>query len=755
MLINIKNSQLEAYEAYPLSFETHEGLSVCSNYHLAFQSPNPSIDIEKLLGKLVEVSIEKPDKSGYRYFYAYIVGGIDTGQLGEHYTYDLELSPWLWFLTQNRNSKIYQHVDVIEIIKDVFSRYSSSNYKINVQSKYPKRNYCVQFNESDFNFVTRLLQFEGIWYYFEHKNGKHTLIITDKQDFPALEGGYSKIDFVPDGEEHRSIGEAIQKVNRVNKVRPNQVILRDFDYLEPKKDLHVNVENQETLKITGTPLEWYDYSQNYLDPDRGNSLAKIRLEEMTANTNMLSGEGNLVGMVPGHSFSLKRHPNSKKNTKYKVIKADYVFLQDGPDSSNSVGRNIVCNFQVLDASIPFRPIQTSSKPKVPGIHSATVVGPVKSEVHTDRHGRIRVHFHWDRYKKTEEDSSCWIRVVQAWGGKGWGVVSMPRVGQEVLVAYMDGDIDRPLVIGNVYNGDNPPPYELPKHINYSGMVSRSLKFGVPANANLFTMDDKRDNERIMIHAERDFQGVTERNDAKFVGQDLYEVVKRVSTKFLTSHFKFTDYAFSATGVSNSFTGVSTSSVGVSVSSTGKSVSFVGDSTSFTGNSASFTGNSTSFTGNSTSFTGNSTSFTGKSTSMVGRSDSFVGSSSSVVGMSQSYTGSSESTTGSSRSVTGSSISTVGSSMSTVGCAVSVTGSSMSKVGSVCSVTGCSVSTTGKSVSTTGKSISTTGSSVSTTGSSVSTTGSSMSTTCMSKSKVGVSISFVGVSIHKTGVDIKL
>ncbi|QRN40875.1 MAG: type VI secretion system tip protein VgrG [Neisseriaceae bacterium] len=755
MLINIKNSELEAYEAYPLSFETHEGLSICSNYRLSFQSPNPSIDIEKLLGKLVEVSIEKPDKSGYRYFYAYIVGGIDTGQLGRCYTYDLELSPWLWFLTQNRNSKIYQNVDVIEIIKDVFSRYSSSDYKINVQSQYPKLNYCVQFNESDFNFITRLLEFEGIWYYFEHKNGKNTLVITDKQEFPVLEDGYSKIDFVPDGEEHRGIREAIQKINRVNKLRPNQIVLRDFDYLEPKKDLQINVKNQKNLPIQGTPLEWYNYSQNYLSQDRGSSLAKIRLEEMTAHTNMLSGESSALGMVSGHSFTLKQHPDTKRNTKYKVIKANYVFLQDGPDSTNSKGQNIRCNFEVLEENISYRPIQGSSKPEVAGIQSATVVGPVKSEIHTDKYGRIRVHFHWDRYKKAEEDSSCWIRVLQAWGGKGWGVVAMPRVGQEVLVSYIDGDIDRPLVIGVVYNGDNPPPYELPKHINYSGMVSRSLKFGVPSHANLFTLDDKRGNERIMSHAERDFQGITERNDARFVGQDLYEVVKRVTTKVLTSHFNFTDYAFSATGVSNSFTGISTGSTGLSISSVGKSVSFAGDSTSLTGNSTSFTGNSTSFTGNSTSFTGNSTSFTGKSTSITGKSDSFVGDSSSVVGASQSFTGSAQSTTGCSVSVIGSSTSTVDSSMSTVGCSVSVTKSSVSKVGCSFSVTGSSVSTTGSSVSTTGSSVSTTGSSVSKVGSSVSVTGSSISKTCMSKSKVGVSISFVGVSIHKTGVDIKL
>ena len=736
-LIEIDNAVLSGWDAFALSFSTREGLSNNSFYTLEFECEQAGVDYEALLGEGVSIQIERPG-FGSRPFHAYVVGATDVGQHQDKFVYKLELSTWLWFLMQNRNCRIFQDLTTLDIIEQIFARYGVANYRLDIQGSYPTLEYCVQFSETDFAFINRLLENEGIWYYFDHEDDKHTLVITDRQDFDDLAGDDAVLPFMPDSEENRAIREGVQSIRRSRQVRPNEVVLRDFDYLNPRNNLQTKVE-ESSLGLQNTPLEWYDYAAGYADTERGEYLARLRLEEMQSEAHLLLAESNAVGLLPGKSFSLTLHPDPKRNRRFKLIRCDYTFIQDGPDSS-SKGRNVTCQFSALNDDIAFRPARKTPRPQMPGIQSATVVGAPDSDVHTDKYARIRVHFHWDRNKTTEEDSSCWIRVVQAWAGKGWGVLAMPRVGQEVLVTYVDGDLDRPMVTGIVYNGDNPPPYKLPEYVNYSGMVSRSLRRGKPQNASQLTFDDNRGNERFMMHAERDLQTTVERNQATDVGLDQYKVVKRTATEKITNLVTFKEYSFSVTGLSASSTGISASKVGVSASMTGTSTSFTGLSTAFTGVGTDFNGVSTSFTGVSTSFLGVGTSCTGVSTSMTGESTSFTGTSCSMVGASTSYTGQSTSFVGTNSSMTGVSTSTVGSS-------TSFTGSSVGTVGSSVSTTGSSMSTTGSSVGTTGSSTSTTGSSVSNTGSSVSTTGNSTSTT-------GLSISYSGASYSDTGVDLK-
>ncbi|CAJ3352454.1 Rhs element Vgr protein [Burkholderia pseudomallei] len=513
--------------------------------------------------------------------------------------------------------------------------------------------------------------------------------------------------------------------------------------------------------LEGIPLEYYDYAAGYREPEQGERLARLRLEAIQAESHTLVGEANARALATGRAFTLIGHPALGRNRRYYVTNSELTFIQDGPDST-SQGRNVAVKFRALVDDQPFRPLLTTPRPEVPGIQSATVVGPEMSEVHTDKLGRIRVHFHWDRYKTTEADASCWIRVSQAWAGKGWGVIAMPRVGQEVLVTYVDGDLDRPLVTGIVYNGENPTPYDLPKDIRYTGLVSRSIKrAGGYQNASQITFDDQRGAERVMIHAERDMQQTVERNSSTSIAQDLNLSVKGTSTSVVGISISFTGISVSYTGLSVSFTGVSASFTGVSTSFTGVSTSFTGVSTSFTGVDTGFKGVSTSFTGVDTSFKGVSTSFTGVSTSLTGSSNSVTGVSNSMTGISSSWTDVSMSTTGQSQSITGVSLSytgtsnsMTGTSTSVTGTSTSITGTSMSNTGSSTSITGTSMSTTGSSTSVTGSSVSTTGSSVSTTGSSVSTTGSSVSTTGFSFSYTGVSYSDTGIDLKKVGMQVK-
>ncbi|WP_439069521.1 type VI secretion system tip protein VgrG [Serratia nevei] len=736
-LIEIDNPVLAELNAFPLSFTTQEGLSSNSQYTLEFECEQADVDYESLLGEGIRIQIERPD-FGSRPFYAYVIGASDAGQHQDKFVYKLELSTWLWFLMQNRNSRIFQDLNVLDIIEQIFSRYGFADYRLDIQGTYPTREYCVQFSETDFAFISRLLEDEGIWYYFDHAEDKHTLVITDRQNFDDLDFGYAVLPFMPDSEENRAIREGIQRIQRSRKVRPNEIVLRDFDFQNPRKNLQTKVE-ESRLGLQNTPLEWYDYAAGYVDTERGENLARLRLEEMQSDGHLLFGESNAVGLMAGKDFSLILHPDANRNRRFKLTRCDYVFVQDGPDSSSD-GRNVTCRFNALNDDVAFRPLRETPKPQMPGIQSATVVGAPNSEVHTDKFARIRVHFHWDRYKTTEEDSSCWIRVVQAWAGKGWGVIAMPRVGQEVLVTYVDGDLDRPMVTGIVYNGDNPPPYQLPEYINYSGMVSRSLRSGKPQHASQLTFDDNRNNERVMLHAERDLQTTVERNKASKVGGDKFDVVDNTATDWFSNHVSYKDFNFSITGFSASVTGISSSQTGISISSTGTSTSCTGISTSFTGLSSSFTGISSSFTGLSNSFTGMSSSCVGVSNSMTGLSNSFTSNSNSMTGISNSFTGVSTSQTGSSTSFTGISVSTTGTSTSTTGTSTSTTGTSTS-------TTGTSTSTTGTSTSTTGTSTSTTGFSTSATGSRIGTTGSSIDST-------GISISYTGASLSQNGVDLK-
>lgn len=657
-LITAENKFFTKIDAYPLSFTTQEALSENAIYTLEIISLDPQVDLEALLGQKVEILVNPPEGEA-RPFSAYIISGKDNGQLGEYYVYEFTLSTWFWFLDKNRNCRIFQQENVIDIIEKVFSSYAFADYKIDIEHDYPQKEYCVQFSESDFNFVNRLLEHEGIWYYFEQEADRHILVITDKQNFDDLENGYDQLDFMPDSEEQRMIRESIQSIQRTQKIRPTEVVLRDFDYLNPSFNLQTKVEDRN-VDIQGVPLEWYDYALGYDDTDIGEHFARLRIEQMASENQVLTGKSNAVKLMSGKAFSLNLHPDSERNRRFKLLECNYTFIQDGPDSATSRGESASCEFVALVDSVAFRPEIKTEKPKVSGVQSATVVGPENSEVHTEEHARIRVHFHWDRYKTTEEDSSCWIRVSQAWAGKGWGTLAMPRVGQEVILNYVDGDIDRPLVVGVVYNGDNPPPYQLPEHTNYSGMVSRSQDFGLSRNANHLTFDDNRDNERIMMHAERDMQAIVERNAVEAVGNDSYQTVARTAINQAPTSMQY--------GVDSIRNTVSDFQINQTrAATTTSSVDLVGTAlTSVLGNSVDLSILGVQFSGSYTRFLGNYNQFVGISSEFIAKSVSFIGSNVEARGSNVEAIGSNVVAMGSTIEAIGSRISVLGSDIAVKG-----------------------------------------------------------------------------------------
>ncbi|WDD95394.1 type VI secretion system tip protein VgrG [Burkholderia sp. FERM BP-3421] len=716
-----------------LSFKAQERLSVEPFYRLELVSPDPGLNFEDLLGTGLSVYIDMgTDK--VRPFSTNVFAGYDTGQLGNQYTYTLELGSWLSFMAQTRNCRIFQGLSVPDIVAQVFEEHQFTNFYFALENSYEPREYCVQFQESDLDFVKRLLEDEGIYFWVEHALDYHVIMISDTRRFVDLDAPYGQMYFLPDGEESRAIQgrEGIQRLQRTRRIRPNNVALRDFNYLAPGNRLDIDAQMPQASPPP-IALEYYDYGAGYNELERGQRLARLRLAALQAESHLLVGQSNARALATGHAFTLYGHPDTQRNRRYNVVSTELSFVQGEPDSG-AQGPNVAVTFEVLADDQPFVPLWVTPRPSVPGIQSATVVGRPGDEVYTDQFGRIRVHFHWDRYKTVEADASCWIRVSQAWAGKGWGVLALPRVGQEVLITYVDGDLDRPLVVGTVYNGENPTPYELPKDIRYTGLVSRSLRNGNCQNASQLTFDDLRGAERLLLHAERDMQQTVERNSSTAVGQDLN---------------------LSVQGTYTSVTGISYSYTGISVSYTGISASFTGVSTSFTGTSADFTGVSTSFTGVSTSFTGVNTGFTGVSTSGTGVSTSFTGVSTDLTGISTSVIGASTSVTGTVTSMTGVSSSITDTSTDMTGISISYTGTSTSVTGTSTSITGESKSVTGTSVSETGTSVSTTGSSVNVTGTDVSTVGSSTSTTTFASNFVGTQIAVTGINISSTAQDIKV
>ncbi|WP_374419607.1 type VI secretion system Vgr family protein [Chromobacterium sp.] len=793
-LIELHSPILDA-DSIALSFKTDERLSQEPSYQLEISCADPALDLDGLLGTRLGLEIDL-GAAGTRPFHCQVLGGHDTGQTQDRYTYALELGSWLSFLAENQNCRVFQQLTVPQIVEQVFGEHQRPDFRFELEHAYEAREYCVQFLESDLNFVKRLLEDEGIYFWIEHQLERHVVVLSDTQRFDDLAAGYDWLSFLPDGDEFRPLPgrEGVQRLQRGRRVRPTNVALRDFDYHAPSNRLDSDArENHPGLE--GIRLEHYDYGAGYNHQAGGDRLARLRLEALQADSHQFTGMANARGLATGGAFTLDGHPDAARNRRYYVSASQLIFLQDGPDSSGQ-GRNVQCLFRAMADDRPFRPLRQTPKPMLPGIQSATVVGPVNAEVHTDALGRIRVHFHWDRYKTQEEDASCWIRVSQAWAGKGWGVLAMPRVGQEVLVTYVDGDLDRPMVTGIVYNGDNPTPYDLPKDIRYTGLVTRSLKHGRYNHASQITFDDQRGAERVMIHAERDMQRTTERNSSEAVGQDMNTSVNGTATTVTGASVSYTGVSVSFTGLSASFTGVSTSFTGLSTTFTGVATGFTGINTAFSGVTNNFTGSlnnffgvitqfigvNTTFSGVVTSLTGTSTSVTGASQSLIGLSTALTGvhvaatgKSQTMTGVSSSYTGTSCSVTGkhigitgtnkvvigtaisdvgSAISVTGTSMSTVGSathfigtSMSTVGSATNVTGKLMSTTGSATNVVGTSMSTVGSATNVTGSSMSTTGSSVSCVGSHVASTGTSMTTT-------GASFSYVGASYSDTGVDLK-
>jgi type VI secretion system secreted protein VgrG len=423
----------------------------------------------------------------------------------------MEVVPALWFLTLSSDCRIFQHLSVLDIVQKVLGENAVTDVDVRCTKSYPKREFCVQYRETHFDFVSRLLEEEGINYFFEHAAGSHTLILSDDPTSAALCPGGAAVRMASSDEPWQESDVCVAVTSGIG-VYTGQVILRDYDPLQPSLNLESSAAGREKAKH-------YDYPGKYSDLAEGKRYAKIQAEAFGSRAQIVSGTGNCRFFLSGHKFSLEDHYRSDLNAAYHLLEVRHVAGAGDYRSWDSATLDYRNEFVAVPLATKFRPARRTARPIVHGTQTAVVVGPGGEEIFTDEYGRVKVQFYWDRQGKLNEDSSCWIRVATTWAGKEWGAIRIPRIGQEVVVDFLEGDPDRPIIVGSVYNAQQMPPFGLPANRTQSGVKSRSSLSGTPANFNEIRLEDKKGSELVFIHAEKDKDVSVEHDNSESVGHD--------------------------------------------------------------------------------------------------------------------------------------------------------------------------------------------------------------------------------------------
>jgi type VI secretion system secreted protein VgrG len=519
-------------------FTGQEGLSRLFAFELTVLAENRTeVPFDKLLGQEVAVRLELP-AGRERHFHG-ICSRIGQGDRDRDFTsYRLELVPRLWLLTRQARSRIFQHLTVPDILKQVLDGLTVESQ---IQGAFHPRDFVVQYRESDFAFASRLMEEEGIFYFFKHTADKHTLVLANTpQSHPDVPGA-ARIPYaaLPGGVEAR-----IHAWQKVQDLRSSKYTLWDHCFELPHKHLEADRAIQDSVQVGKVAhklkagdnghLEVYDwpgsYAQRFDGVDKGGGdrpadlqkifednrrTVDIRMRQEAAQSLALQGASNCRQLAAGHTFTLERHFNG--DGPYVLTTVRHAARNPPRRSGSGEPFSYDNTFTCLPAGLPFSPPRMTPKPVVAGTQTAVVVGPKSEEVFTDKYGRVKVQFHWDREGENDANSSCWVRVAQFWAGKGWGAHFWPRVGHEVVVAFEEGDPDRPLVVGSLYNADHVPPYGLPAHQTRSGIKTRSTPRGTGQEFNELRFEDKKGHEEIYVHAERNLTAVVESCECRSVG----------------------------------------------------------------------------------------------------------------------------------------------------------------------------------------------------------------------------------------------
>jgi len=504
-------------------FTGREGISRLFTFHLDLASDKDSISFKNIIGQQVTIRVTQADNTP-RYFNGFVSRFAQSGSDERFTHYQMEVVPWLWFLTRVADCRIFQDKTIPKIIEEVFKSRGFNDYKLSLASTYDPREYCVQYRETDFNFVSRLMEQYGIFYFFEHQNGKHTMVLADSGSVhqpcpkhPTVHYGLAAGTITAE--------DVITGWQMEQELRTGKYALNDYNFETPATNL---LADEPTLVSVGgnSKYEIYDYPGEYINKSQGKALAGVRMQEEEAGHLVATGSSVCRAFNSGYKFTLADHYRKDVNGSYVLTEVQHVASVGSSYSfaDHGTGEHYSNHFTCIQASVPFRPARITPKPFVQGPQTALVVGKSGEEIWVDKYGRIKVHFYWDRQGKKDEKSSCWIRVSQPWAGKTWGGMWIPRMGQEVVVDFLEGDPDRPLITGRVYNADETVPYTLPDHQTVSTMKSRSSKGGGADNYNEIRFEDKKSSEQIFINAEKDMDLRVENDSREYVKNDRHLIV---------------------------------------------------------------------------------------------------------------------------------------------------------------------------------------------------------------------------------------
>lgn len=522
-LFNVQDSDIE-FSLVKLSGV--EEVSTVFSIEIELVSKQPDIQLNALIGKAAAVTLM--DQTGDENEQTrYIHGIISAAHIGEEgvrqSSYQVTLVPKIWLLNHRLNSRIYQFATTRQIIDSLLveQEYQADEYRFDLTRIYEPRDYCVQYRESDLNFIERLLEEEGIHYYFEHAEDKHMIVFSDSSMSSPYLSSDSEIPYF-----HHAQGavseQHIFRFQYAEAMRPGKVSLRDFNFKKPNLDLTEDDQHQQD-----SALEIYDYPSQFMDAERGEHLTNVRLEAANRKRQVVMAESDVNRCLPGYSFAVSDVDRDSLNGEYFIARVEHDCAQPQvlETGATTEGSRYTNKLKLIAMANPFRPKICADKvPFIQGAQTATVTGPVGEEIYTDEHGRVKVQFHWDREGGFNEHSSCWVRVSQNSAGGAFGSMFLPRIGEEVIVDFLEGNPDRPIITGRVYHGHNMPPYALPEHKTKSTIKTISSKGGDGFNEIRF--EDKKGDEELFLHAEKDLDQRTLDTHKQWVGNEHHLLVEQ-------------------------------------------------------------------------------------------------------------------------------------------------------------------------------------------------------------------------------------
>ncbi|PKB13781.1 type VI secretion system Vgr family protein [Janthinobacterium sp. 64] len=516
------------------SLDANESLSRDFSYVVEVLSDDAAIALDKVMGKMVTIELVREDGT-LRYFNGYVFEFRFVRTDGGFAYYEMVLEPWLAHLHLRQNNVAFHGLTVAALTDKVFDDYLMRDYKLAAGGPDPAITYTCQHNESDHNLLHRHWEQLGWHYRYEHRFDGHTLWLSDDSTTgKAIDGELSEMPFQHQAGSQEDDG--VHQWSTVRRMAPAQMTVASFNFKNPRS---ARAGRDSLNKQGAVPrLEVYENTGSYgfKNLDDGEALAQRRMEERDAQGQLFEAQGNDRTAQPGRWFTLSGHFDTALTIPRKPV-TEYLILSVRHQASNNYqqGNHATSHysntFTCIERAVPWRPGRNfhSREPKIYGVQTATVVGPPGEEIHTDGYGRVKVQFHWDRLGTFDEKSSPWIRVISTWAGPNFGHISLPRVGMEVAVQFLDGNVAMPIIIGCVYNARNMPPWDLPANKTQSGMLSRSSNKGSSAHANALRFEDRKDAEELWLHAEKDQRIEVEHDESHWVGNDRKKTVDRDET----------------------------------------------------------------------------------------------------------------------------------------------------------------------------------------------------------------------------------